>query len=139
MGNSAMYLNSGENIIPNTPYKRTAPMPASADKQTDIPFLSECRNVLSNLSAAMSGSVMQLEGTNLVFDKQDIQQGLFLIDLAGNAVKVVTIVRMKADKIIFMIPGGLRAGMYKLELRKRQFQSDLMLTSSLQAPLQLIV
>ena len=81
------------------------------------PVINRCHNVVSNSRVVMSGSVVQLYGSSLYFDRTDSKQGVFMIDTEGFTVRATTLVRMKADNIIFMIPGGIAAGEYKLEVR----------------------
>jgi hypothetical protein len=87
----------------------------------------------------MSGSVMQLYGLNLDINKQDTEQGLYLVDFSGNTTKINTLVRVKSTNIIFMIPGGLTANIYRLEIRKRAFAADMLHTSLLPGFIRVIV
>jgi hypothetical protein len=87
----------------------------------------------------MSGSVMQLYGLNLDVDKLDLEQGLYLIDFAGNSIKITTLVRVKSTNIIFMIPGGLAAGIYKLDIRKRTCVSETIHTCLLPGFIRVVV
>lgn len=139
MADSLLNIISKEYLHYTITHREVGNMPANTDKQAEITSLSGCHNVISDLRTVMSGSVMQLEGTNLAFDKQDIQQGLFLIDLAGEITKVSTIVRLKTDNIIFMVPGGIKAGLYKLELHKRYMETEKIHTSTLPSVIKVII
>jgi hypothetical protein len=116
--------------------------PAQPLKETEeetIPVLYGCHNVVTNLRTVMSGSVMQLYGLNLDINKQDTEQGLYLVDFSGNTTKINTLVRVKSTNIIFMIPGGLTANIYRLEIRKRAFAADMLHTSLLPGFIRVIV
>jgi hypothetical protein len=111
----------------------------TATEKNDGPVLYGCHNVVTNLRTVMSGSVMQLYGLNLDVDKLDLEQGLYLIDFAGNSIKITTLVRVKSTNIIFMIPGGLAAGIYKLDIRKRTCVSETIHTCLLPGFIRVVV
>ena len=88
----------------------------------------------------MSGSVVQVEGEFLYFDKNDTKQGIFLTEISSkNIVKVATLVRIKPDNIIFMMPGGLIAGNYNLELRARCQQTGILRTGVLHGTIDVVI
>lgn len=103
------------------------------------PVLNRCHNVVSNSSIVMSGSVVQVYGNHLNFDKTDSKQGVFMTDLQGSTIKATTLVRLKADNIIFMVPGGLAAGDYKLEVRSKCRNSGKMFSGLLPGTLTVII
>ena len=105
----------------------------------DTPVLYGCHNVVTNMRTVMSGSVMQLYGLNLGIDKSDTQQGLYLVDFAGRSFKITSLVRVKSTNIIFMIPSGIEAGVYKLEIRKRTCSPELIHTSLLQGFIRVVI
>jgi hypothetical protein len=85
-----------------------------------IPVLTHCLNVVSHTRTVMWGCVVQLYGKHLIFDRDDVKQGLFMIEsLTGLPNKIHTLVRVKSENIIFMIPGGLPPGNYNVELRAK--------------------
>jgi hypothetical protein len=103
------------------------------------PVVYGCHNVVTNLRTVMSGSVMQLYGLHLDIKKLDTLQGLYLIDFAGNITKITTLVRVKSTNIIFMIPGGLVAGIYRLEIRKRTCSTETIQTCLLPGFIRVII
>jgi hypothetical protein len=103
------------------------------------PVLYGCHNVVTNLRTVMSGSVMQLYGLNLDIDKLDSEQGVYLVDFAGKATKINTLVRVKSTNIIFMIPGSIAAGIYKLDIRKRTCVTDVIFSSLLPGFIRVVV
>jgi hypothetical protein len=114
--------------------------PIKQNHPANIPVLRNCFNVVSNTRIVMSGSVMQVEGDYLYFDKNDIKQGIFLIEMNNkNIIKVATLVRIKSDNIIFMMPGGLTAGNYNLELRARCQQTGILHTGVLQGTIDVVI
>lgn len=101
----------------NTPGEDPA---VNQPEEHETPVLTDCLNVLSNSRTVMWGSVVQLYGQHLEFDRTDVKQGLFLIEPANQLViKVSTLVRVKPENVIFMIPGSIPAAGYSIELRTR--------------------
>ncbi|QHT68038.1 DUF4469 domain-containing protein [Rhodocytophaga rosea] len=89
-------------------------------KVSPIPVLTHCLNVVSHTQTVMWGCVVQLYGKHLSFDRSDEKQGIFMIESQTRLPnKIHTLVRVKAENIIFMIPGGLPPGNYNVELRAR--------------------
>lgn len=117
----------------------TLPAGSITTEETVLPVLYGCHNVVTNLRTVMSGSVMQLYGLNLDIDKRDTEQGLYLIDFSGNATKIHTLVRVKATNIIFMIPSGLTANIYRLEIRKRIHSGEIIHTCLLPGFIRVII
>lgn len=104
------------------------------------PVLENCFNVVSNTRIVMSGSVVQIEGEGLYFDKNDIKQGIFLTETINkDIIKVATLVRIKPNNIIFMMPGGLIAGNYSLELRVRCRETGILHTGVLQGTIDVVI
>lgn len=64
-----------------------------------------------------AGGVGELSGNDLKVDMDDEQQGIFLISSDGTENRILTMVRNKPSNLIFVIPDGLTAGTYSLELR----------------------
>ncbi len=63
------------------------------------------------------GGVGELIGNNLKYDADDPQQGVFFIHTDGTETRAGTIARNKPSNLIFVIPSGLAAGSYTLEVR----------------------
>lgn len=62
------------------------------------------------------GGVAVLTGSRLKFDAADPNQGIFF-QLNGTTTKVSTIITMQPSQLIFLVPQGLTAGEYTLEVR----------------------
>jgi hypothetical protein len=113
-----------------------------ANKVTEdehAPVVYGCHNVVTNLRTVMSGSVMQLYGLHLDIEKLDTQQGLYLRDFSGNITRITTLVRVKSTNIIFMVPAGLVAGIYRLEIRKRACSTEKIQTCLLPGFIRVII
>lgn len=63
------------------------------------------------------GGVATLSGMRLKFDRDDPQQGIFLISRNSEEFRVEKIVTMKPKQVVFMLPTGLEQGDYTLEVR----------------------
>lgn len=62
------------------------------------------------------GSVISIRGTNLKFDADDPQQGVFFIDEAGNETKATNVPKNKPSELLVFVPGDL-SGTYHVEVR----------------------
>lgn len=63
------------------------------------------------------GGAAQVTGHLLSFDPGDPAQGIFLLGSDGNSHRVEVVLRNTPGDLIFMIPAGLPAGEYRLEVR----------------------
>jgi hypothetical protein len=138
---SSSVVNDTPAVLPSSAFPRefeSAQSPKETEEDT-TPVLYGCHNVVTNLRTVMSGSVMQLYGLHLDINKKDTEQGLYLIDFSGNTIKINTLVRVKSTNIIFMIPSGLTANIYRLEIRRRTFATDSLHTSLLPGFIRVIV
>lgn len=65
-----------------------------------------------------SGGGMRIAGSLLKFDEGDPNQGIFFIHSTGTETKVTNqLLRNKPGELIFIVPSGLEAGNYTLEVR----------------------
>ncbi|MCB9418639.1 MAG: DUF4469 domain-containing protein [Ardenticatenaceae bacterium] len=94
-----------------------------------VDIASDSRN-----STLTPGGMGQVAGHRLKFDAADPEQGVFLVDSGGTATRVVTYGRIKPAELFFMVPAGLAAGDYTLEVRA-VFASDGPRTGALAAAL----
>jgi len=58
-----------------------------------------------------------LKGQRMKFDPEDADQGIFFIAADDTETRVTKIISEKTSEIIFMVPAGLAAGNYTLEVR----------------------
>jgi len=93
------------------PEKREARLPAPNPIEYQD-FGSETRN-----SVLTPGSPGQLTGRRLKFYPADEEQGLFFIAGDGSATRASMVMRNKPADLMFIVPAGLAAGEYKLEVR----------------------
>lgn len=102
-------LKESEGSIKTEKVKADKPMPVLIDFK-DI--ASDSRN--QNLTP---GGVGNIKGSLLSFDPADPAQGIFIIAESGTETKATTLIRHKPGELIFMIPSGISAGTYRLEVR----------------------
>ena len=66
------------------------------------------------------GNIGQLSGSRLKFDAAAADEGLYFLPVAlGAETKVDTVQRNKPAQVVFLVPAGLVAGQYRLEVRVR--------------------
>ena len=66
------------------------------------------------------GNIGQLSGSRLKFDVAAADEGLYFLPVAlGAETKVDTVQRNKPAQVVFLVPAGLVAGQYRLEVRAR--------------------
>ncbi|MDX2306443.1 MAG: DNA-binding domain-containing protein [Microscillaceae bacterium] len=90
----------------------------AADKPMPTPV--DFKDINSNTlnETLSSGGVGQLNGSRLKIENEaDANQGIFLISDTGVETKVSKLIRNKPAEVLFMIPEGLTAGKYTLEVR----------------------
>ena len=68
-------------------------------------------------------NIGQLSGSRLKFDTLAADEGVYFVATAGGETKVATIQRNKPSRLVFLIPAGLIAGTYNIEVRARQRDS----------------
>ena len=83
------------------------------------PFILEVRDVLSESTNEQitPGGVLQIRGGRLKLGTESPENGVFLIDNDGNAVKITVVVENKPARLIVMLPADLQSGTYTLEVR----------------------
>src|SRR5699024_8087504 len=63
------------------------------------------------------GAPAEIRGSDLKVDPADTSQGVFFIAADGTETRAATIMRNMPSNLIFMVPGGLAAGEYEVEVR----------------------
>ena len=64
-------------------------------------------------------NIGQLTGSRLKFDTLQADEGAYFVATAGGETKVATVQRNKPSQLVFLIPAGLLAGTYNIEVRAR--------------------
>ncbi len=82
-----------------------------------------------------SGGMGQLVGHRLKIDPADATQGIFFVPATGAAIKVEIVGRNKPADLMLMVPTGVVAGNYTLEVRATVNQSSDVRTGRLNATL----
>ncbi len=65
------------------------------------------------------GNIGQVSGSRLKFDTLQADEGVYFVATAGGETKVATVQRNKPSQLVFLIPAGLIAGTYNIEVRAR--------------------
>ncbi len=66
------------------------------------------------------GNIGQLSGSRLKYDVAQVDEGVYFIaSVGGAAIKVFTLQKNKPAQLVFLLPAGLLAGTYYLEVRAR--------------------
>ncbi|MCV9386365.1 DNA-binding domain-containing protein [Reichenbachiella ulvae] len=89
------------------------------DASKPKPNIVTCKDVATDtLNETLTpGGVGDLRGSRLKIDPADSNQGVFLIAADGTETRAEVYIRNKPSNLIFMIPAGLAAGEYSLEVR----------------------
>ncbi|WP_109829523.1 DNA-binding domain-containing protein [Reichenbachiella versicolor] len=85
------------------------------------PTLTNFKDAISNTTndVLSIGGAGEVKGNRLKVDPLDVEQGVFFVAQDGTTTRSETIVRNKPSNLIFMIPKGLTAGEYRLEVRAK--------------------
>jgi hypothetical protein len=65
------------------------------------------------------GNIGQLSGSRLKYDESQADEGVYFVATAGGETKVTTVQKNKPAQLVFLVPAGLVAGTYYLEVRAR--------------------
>ena len=76
------------------------------------------------VSAIIKGGVIQLVGSRLKFDAKDAAQGIFFVPETGEAVRAAVIAENKPARLMAIIPAGLKAGTYYIEVRTKILEGN---------------
>ncbi|HUW83231.1 MAG TPA: DUF4469 domain-containing protein [Phycisphaerae bacterium] len=60
-----------------------------------------------------------MTGNRLKFDPNEADEGLYFVADASGETKVSTVQKNKPSQLVFLVPAGLAAGTYHLEVRAR--------------------
>ena len=69
------------------------------------------------------GNMACLKGTDLKFDLEQADEGLYVVSDRGPAVKVEQLARNMPGELVFLVPAKLGKGSYWLEVRNRSYQT----------------
>ena len=85
------------------------------------PYITEVADVVSGKvnEILTKGGVVQLVGSRLKFDAKDAVQGIFFVPETGEAVRATVIAENKPARLMAIIPAGLKAGTYYIEVRTK--------------------
>lgn len=85
------------------------------------PFLLEYSdtNSATNNSTVTPGGIGTIQGADLKFDLANAAEGIFFVPaVAGADTKVVVISTRTEGRLVFLVPAGLAAGSYRMEVRR---------------------
>ena len=85
------------------------------------PYITEIADIVSGKvnEGLTKGGVVQLTGSRLKFDQKDAAQGIFFVPETGEAVRAEVIAENKPARLMAIIPAGLKAGTYYIEVRTK--------------------
>ena len=85
------------------------------------PYITEVTDIVSGKvnEVLTKGGVVQLVGSRLKFDAKDAAQGIFFVPETGEAVRATVIAENKPARLMAIIPAGLKAGTYYIEVRTK--------------------
>lgn len=88
---------------------------------SNLPVIDELEDFTTDAvgGALTVGGVVRLRGERLKYDLADPEQGVFLVDEAGQAHRIEKVKTNKPREQLFVLPANLRAGTYRLEVRVR--------------------
>lgn len=104
------------------------------------PDLQEFLNVKSGTTNDMltPGSIGQLVGSELKFNPENAEEGIYLTHEAGTETKVTELAIRTEGKLLFTIPAGLATGGYQIEVRKGYGKTASIRTGVLHKQLQIV-
>ena len=90
------------------------------------PYITEVKDVVSGKTNDIltKGGVVQLVGSRLKFDAKDAAQGIFFVPETGEAVRAAVIAENKPARLMAIIPAGLKAGTYYIEVRTKILEGN---------------
>ena len=85
------------------------------------PYITEIADIVSGKvnEGLTKGGIVQLTGSRLKFDQKDAAQGIFFVPETGEAVRAEVIAENKPARLMAIIPAGLKAGTYYIEVRTK--------------------
>lgn len=85
------------------------------------PYITEVTDIVTGTvnTTLTKGGVVQLVGSRLKFDAKDAAQGIFFVPETGEAVRATVIAENKPARLMAIIPAGLKAGTYYIEVRTK--------------------
>ena len=85
------------------------------------PYITEVTDIVTGTvnTTLTKGGVVQLVGSRLKFDAKDTAQGIFFVPETGAPVRAAVIAENKPARLMAIIPAGLKAGTYYIEVRTK--------------------
>ena len=85
------------------------------------PYITEVADIVSGKTNEVltKGGIVQITGSRLKFDAKDASQGIFFVPETGNPVRASVIAENKPARLMAIIPAGLKAGTYYIEVRTK--------------------
>ena len=81
------------------------------------------------------GEIARIDGDDLKFDKQDLEQGIFFVDAKGKEVRSVTYSSVGSKVIVCSVPALAKGAVYELQLRTRKVEGGKINVIALEANL----
>lgn len=90
---------------------------ASGQRTPDLQEFLDINSGTTN-SILTSGGIGQLVGSELKFNIENPDEGIFLVHETGVETKITVLATRTEGKLVFSIPAGLATGGYRVEVRK---------------------
>ena len=90
------------------------------------PYITEVTDIVTGTvnTTLSKGGVVQLVGSRLKCDAKDAVQGIFFVPETGEAVRAAVIAENKPARLMAIIPAGLKAGTYYIEVRTKILEGN---------------
>ena len=90
------------------------------------PYITEVTDIVTGTvnTTLTKGGVVQLVGARLKFDAKDAAQGIFFVPEPGEAVRAAVIAENNPARLMAIIPAGLKAGTYYIEVRTKILEGN---------------
>lgn len=83
------------------------------------PFITTVTDKVTGDSGTVkAGSIMEITGSRLKFDASDVEQGVFALTASGE-VRCVPVIENKPARLLVMLPAGVEAGDFTVEVRTK--------------------
>ena len=105
--------------VRNTVRANAKPLKVEAIKPRPSPIEYVDIGSITTNDQVTPGNIGTVNGSRLKFDTLQADEGVYFVATAGGETKVATVQKNKPSQLVFLIPAGLLAGTYNIEVRAR--------------------
>ena len=98
------------------------------------PYVLEYKDTnSSSLNLTLTpGGIGNLAGSDLKFNPANLEEGIFIVAVAGGVATKVSVISVRTEgKLSFLVPAGLVAGSYRVEVRRAYTSANTIRTGDL--------